>query len=152
MEMYAAKHYPPGYEFEISTLFWGALIFLALFVSSFVAWKAIEWLRNRKKASTPARATTSEAVAGATADAGTDLPPLEEGHMKDPEDPRNPYDPTFAPSWAHYGDEWSAMGGMNEREEEEEFFLAFGTRKHRKAIKERRKAREQAQKQSKGSN
>ena len=65
--------------------------------------------------------------------------------MKDPEDPRNPYDPTFAPSWARYGDGESAMGGMNEREEEE-FFLAFGTRKHRKAIKERRKAREQAQK------
>jgi hypothetical protein len=41
------------------------------------------------------------------------------------------------------------MGGMNEREEEE-FFLAFGTRKHRKAIKERRKARERAQKKSAG--
>ena len=40
------------------------------------------------------------------------------------------------------------MGGMNERQEE--FFLAFGTRKHRKAIKERRKAREQAQKHSRG--
>ena len=71
--------------------------------------------------------------------------------MKGPEDSGHPYDPTFAPSWARYGDEGSAMGGMNEREEEEEFFLAFGTRKHRKAIKERRKARDQAQKQSRGS-
>ena len=64
--------------------------------------------------------------------------------MKDSEDSR---DPTLAPSWARYGDGESAMGGMNEREEEE-FFLAFGTRKHRKAIKQRLKAREQAKKQS----
>jgi hypothetical protein len=64
--------------------------------------------------------------------------------MKDPE---YPDDPTFAPSWARFADEGSAMGGMNEREEEE-FFLAFGTRKHRKAIKKRQKAREQAKKQS----
>lgn len=27
--------------------FWGALIFLALFVACFLVWKAIEWLRNR---------------------------------------------------------------------------------------------------------
>jgi hypothetical protein len=56
----------------------------------------------------------------------------------------NPYD-SIGPSWACYADEGSAMVGMNEHEEEE-FFLAFGTRKHRKAIKERRKAREEAQK------
>ena len=56
----------------------------------------------------------------------------------------NPYD-SSVPSWACYADEGSSMAGLNEREEEE-FFLAFGTRKHRKAIKERRKAREQAQK------
>ena len=60
---------------------------------------------------------------------------------------QDPHDPRFAPSWARFGDEGSAMGGMNEREEEE-FFLAFGTRKHRKAIKERRKAREQAKKKT----
>jgi hypothetical protein len=58
--------------------------------------------------------------------------------------------PTLAPSWARYGDEESAIAGMNEREEEEEFFLAFGTRKHRNAIKERRKARQQEQKPTKG--
>ena len=34
--------------YEISTLLWGALIFLALFVSCFLTWKAIEWLRYRK--------------------------------------------------------------------------------------------------------
>jgi hypothetical protein len=35
--------------YDISTLLWGALIFLALFVSCFLAWKAIEWLRYRRK-------------------------------------------------------------------------------------------------------
>jgi hypothetical protein len=40
---------------------------------------------------------------------------------------------------------------MNQREEEE-FLLAYGPREVRKAMKERRKAREQAQKQSKGRN
>ena len=153
METYTATRYPRGrdpHAFDIDTLFWGALIFLAVFVCSFLVWKAIEWLRNQK-VSAPARGTTSvEADASPAADAGTDLPLLEAEHTKDPEDPRNPYDPTFAPTWARYGDEGSAMAGMNEREEEE-FFLAFGTRKHRKAIKERRKAREKAQKQS-GSN
>ena len=39
------------------------------------------------------------------------------------------------------------FSGMNEREQEE-FFLVFGTRKHRNAIKERRKANEEAQKRS----
>ena len=35
--------------FSIDTLFWGALIFLALFLSRFLAWKGIEWLRKRRK-------------------------------------------------------------------------------------------------------
>lgn len=35
--------------YDVSPLLWGALIFLALFVSCFLAWKAIEWLRYRKK-------------------------------------------------------------------------------------------------------
>ena len=38
---------------------------------------------------------------------------------------------------------FSALAGMNEREKEE-FLLLYGPRKVRKAIKERRKAREQA--------
>jgi hypothetical protein len=134
-------------DFDIDTFFWGALIFLALFVSCFLAWKAIERLRNRKKPSAPSRTPTSAGSEAASA-AGADLPPLKRRQMTDPADRRDSDDPMFAPSWARYADEWSGMGGMNEREEEE-FFLAFGTRKHRKAIKERRKAREQAQEQSK---
>jgi hypothetical protein len=57
--------------------------------------------------------------------------------MKDPDDP------TVTALWARYGAEGSAMGGMNDREEEE--FLLYGPKKVRRAIKERR-AREQAQK------
>jgi hypothetical protein len=34
---------------DTSTMFWGAVIFLAVFVSCFFAWKAIERLRNRRK-------------------------------------------------------------------------------------------------------
>ncbi len=41
-------------------------------------------------------------------------------------------------------DECTDMGGFSEREEEE-FLLRFGPKKVRKAIKERRRAREQAQ-------
>jgi hypothetical protein len=37
------------------------------------------------------------------------------------------------------------MAGFSEREEEEEFLLLYGPRKVLKAIKERGKAREQAQ-------
>jgi hypothetical protein len=44
---YRPRHNRHGYD--IDTLFWGALIFLALFVSCFLAWKAIERLRNRRK-------------------------------------------------------------------------------------------------------
>jgi hypothetical protein len=42
-------------------------------------------------------------------------------------------------------DEWTDMGGFSEREEEE-FLLRFGPKKVRRAIKESREAREQAQK------
>jgi hypothetical protein len=136
MQMYA--RYYGDYDFPISTLFWGALIFLALFVSCFLVWKAIERLRNGKKPSAPPRTQRRRQPQQAPI-----LPPLERRQMKDPADPANPYDSSFAPSWARYADE--GMGGMNEREEED-FFLAFGTRKHRKAIKERRKAREQGRK------
>ena len=66
--------------------------------------------------------------------------------MKDPED-----DPPLdrRTTWRlvdqYRGDEWTDMAGFNEREEEE-FLLIYGPRKVRKAIKERRKAREKAQK------
>ena len=52
-------------------------------------------------------------------------------------------DPEFAKKWR---DGYFAY--MSEREEEE-WLLSFGTRKERKAIKARRKAREQAKQQGK---
>jgi hypothetical protein len=59
-----------------------------------------------------------------------------------------PGDPALANEvvWRYWNAHTTDMAGMTEREEEE-FFLAFGTRKERKAIKERRKARERARNQ-----
>ncbi|MDT5362215.1 MAG: hypothetical protein QOC69_3977 [Mycobacterium sp.] len=123
MDTYAAKYYPVHeHEFEISTLFWGALIFLALFVSCFLAWKAIEWLRNRRK------------FDGVVA---------EGGHTMDPEDL---WDQAISrPLADHYGSELGGLGGMTQREQEE-LFSTYAPRNVRKAMKARRKAREQAQK------
>jgi predicted Fe-S protein YdhL (DUF1289 family) len=61
--------------------------------------------------------------------------------MDDP-DPRMA-DPEYAKKWLK--GEWIYM---NETEQEE-LLLIYGTRKQRKAVKERQKAREQAKKQSK---
>ena len=47
MELYA--RYYGEYEFPISTLFWGALIVVALVASWIFAAKALGWLRNRKR-------------------------------------------------------------------------------------------------------
>jgi hypothetical protein len=160
METGAATRYRPRYPyrhgFDIDTLFWGAVIFLALFVSCLLAWKAIERLRNRKKPSAPSRANTS-AVARAVADAGTDLPPLERRHMKDLDIPKDIagladkacVDDYGGDDMAVTGGFFAAMAGMNERETEE-FLLLYGPKKVRKAIKERRKARERAQTKSAG--
>jgi len=50
MENYAVRPYDGPYgEFEISTLFWGALIVVALVAVSLLAWKAIGWLRDRRE-------------------------------------------------------------------------------------------------------
>ena len=63
--------------------------------------------------------------------------------MKVPEDDPLPDSKT---SWCFAGlDVSTDMAGFSEHEEEE-FLLIYGPRKVRKAIKERRKAREEAQK------
>jgi hypothetical protein len=52
MQTGAATRYRPRYYrhgFDIDTLFWGALIFLAVFVCCFLVWKAIERLHNGTK-------------------------------------------------------------------------------------------------------
>jgi hypothetical protein len=48
MEMFVARN-DYRYEQPVETLLWGLLLVLVLFVSCFFAWKAIEWLRNRRE-------------------------------------------------------------------------------------------------------
>ena len=114
MEMHAAND-APGSGYAIEALFVVTLIVLALFVSCFLAWKAIAWLRNRRKC---------DGVAA-------------EGEQK-------PYAPQGF-GRALGGSHRTDMAGFSEREEEE-FLLHHGPKQVRKAIKERRKAREKAQK------
>ena len=67
--------------------------------------------------------------------------------MKDPEDDRPLLDrrTTWRLTDQYRGDESTDMAGFNDREEEE-WLLVYGPREVRKAIKKRRKAREQAEK------
>ena len=95
--------------------FLGSLDLLALFVSCLLTWKAIEWLRNRRK---------FDGVA------------VEGRHTKDHEYPA--YAPTLADRW--HGDHRTDIASMTQHETEE-FLLIYGTRKQRKAIKERQKGR-----------
>ena len=142
MEMYAA-YYPPGYDFPISTLFWGAVIFVALVAACLLVGKTIETPRNRRKfdgaggvnqqhvPATPAEPTTAQSrpvtkprrrLAELVGD-----DEVQGGHIKDPED-----DPL--------------VNSLLDKRDEEEFLLIYGPPKVRKAIRERRNAREQAQK------
>ena len=61
MEMYAA-YYPPGYDLPISTLFWGAVIFVAVVAAWILVGNAIKRQRNRR----------------------SDGRAVEEGHREDP--------------------------------------------------------------------
>ena len=71
-------------------------------------------------------------------------------------DAGQPWDQAISrPSGDYYGVEsecdFGGLGSMNQREQEQ-LFSTYAPRKVRKAMKERRKAREHEQKQSKGSN
>lgn len=127
MRNYAVSRYNEYGEFDISTLFWGALIVVALVVACLLASKAIDWLRSRKKFD---GVVTS--------------------------DPEEPWDQAISrPSADYFGDgglgALGGLGGMNKREQEE-IFSIYAPREVRKAMKERRRAREEAQRQSKRSN
>jgi hypothetical protein len=121
-------------ESDISTLFWGAAILVALFVCCLLTWKAIEWLRNRR-----------------TSDDGAEQRP-----SKDLEDP---WDHAISrpPADYNYGDAsdgsggFGGLGGMNQREQEE-LFSTYAPRKVRKAMRERRKARAAAERARRDSN
>jgi len=66
----------------------------------------------------------------------------------DPENPPEFEDPVLRRLFydQFHGSDFGGLAGMNAREQEE-LLLMSGTRKERKAIKARRKAREQAKKQ-----
>ena len=74
--------------------------------------------------------------------------------MKDPKptwDAENPFDPQDPAFEQIFGEQWRGperldMAGMNQREEEQ-ILMLYGPRKERKAIKKRRKAETQAQKE-----
>ena len=110
----------------ISTFVSGALIVLALLMSCFLVWRAIVWLRDRM-----------DVDGGAVED---QIDPLDQVI------PRDPWDQAISRPAADYS--WDVdgfdgagglggMGGMNQREQEE-LLLFAGTRKQRKAIKQRR--------------
>jgi hypothetical protein len=142
MEAGAATHYRPRpryyrYGYDIDTLFWGALIFLALFVSCLLAWKAIERLRNRRKfddgaAVAGGRTRDTKARRDTTPEIGLD-----------PND--RVFNRVLQEQWRLH--DHPDMAGMNQHESEE-YLLAFGPRKVRKAIK---KARQDAQKKHQAS-
>lgn len=117
------------YGFPISTLFWGALVFLALFVSCLLVWKAIERLRNNLRK--------------------FDGAPADEGHPKDPKDPwdqaisRPPADHNWVEGLG--GGDLGGLGSMSQREQED-LFSTYAPRRVRKEMQRRRTAREQAQK------
>jgi len=101
----------------------------------FLAWKAIEWVRNRRK---------SDGVV------------VDGVHPKDPEVPRDPWENAISRPPAdyygfagYYGDELGGLGSMNQREQEE-LFSTYAPRKVRNAMKQRRKAREQAARKQNG--
>ena len=124
-----------------------ALIVLALLMFCFLVWRAIVWLRDRM-----------DVDGGAGED---QIDPLDQAIPEDPWDqaisrPAADYNWNVGQAFDEAGG-GGLEGGMNQREQEE-LLLFAGTRKQRKAIKQRRsseqrkaikerwKAREQAQK------
>ena len=125
MGSYAAGTYPQGYEL-ISAVFWGVSILVVLFAFCALAWKAAEWVRDRRH---------PDAVAEDGQPEDTD-DPLERAISRPPGDY---YD--FA---GNYGDELGGLGSMTQREQEE-LFSIYAPRKVRKAMKARKRARERRQ-------
>ena len=113
------------YYVIIDALYWVFWIIPPLVVSLFLAWKAIEWLRDRRE---------------------FDGTAVEES--KDPWDQaisRPAADNNWGPASGGFGGELGGLGSMSQREQEE-LFSTYAPRKVRKEMQRRRKAREQAQK------
>jgi hypothetical protein len=112
----------PDYEFD--TFFWGALIFLAVFVLGFALWKAFEWLRSRIESHRGAAPTQLET-------------------------PKDSWDQAISrPAGDRIHDsligegDMGGLAGMNQREQEI-FFSTYAPRKVRKEMKQRLRAREE---------
>jgi|SRR5829696_2016969 len=121
METHVAATYPGGHDIPISTLLWGAVMVVALFVACLLAGKAIAWVRDR---------SSSEDVGDVT------------------DEPMNPWDKAvsrpssdFSGFSGYYGDESGDLVGMNQREQEE-LFSIYAPRKVRKVMRARKRERE----------
>jgi hypothetical protein len=104
-------------DYEISTLFWGAIVVVAVFITCFASWKLVELIRNHTTSG--GRAVNIERVNPRSPDAATS---------------------TLADCWDRR--QCSGLGYMTPREEED-FRSIYGPRKVRRAIREGRRLREQ---------
>jgi hypothetical protein len=119
---YVAKPVPDVDEF--STFLWWTLIFLALFLSCFALFKAIEWLRNRRALRSGAATSQPETA-------------------KDPWDQAINSRPAGDRTWTTPMErDMGGLGGMTQREQEI-LFSTYGPRTVRKEMKQRLRAREQ---------
>jgi hypothetical protein len=133
----------------ISTLFWGAVIFVALVAAWLLVAKTIETPRDRKKYDDAVAVKRPPSAATKPHRRLADLvsdDKVEGGHIKDPEDDPLVNSLLDRRTWRRVADgESTDIAGFSEHEQEE-FLLIYGPPKVRKAIRERRNAREQAQK------
>jgi hypothetical protein len=111
--------------FAIGYMFWGTLIFLAIFVACFFAHKALRALLDRRTVGSQTEHDIAPEIAGDSwADKAISRPSADRNHA------------------AFFGGDTGGMESMSEREQEL-LFSTYAPRKVRKAMKERRKAREQ---------
>jgi hypothetical protein len=117
------------YGFPISTLFWGAVIFVALVVSCLLILKALAWLRHKLEKSDGAAVKVER-----------------------PEAPKGSWEQAISRPEADHnhvpglggGSDLGGFEGLTQSEQEY-LFSTYAPRKVRKAMKQRRKAREQRQ-------
>jgi hypothetical protein len=122
--MGANDMYEPD-DFAIGHLFWGTLIFLAISVACFFAIRALRALLDRRTAGSEAEHDGAPEIAGDSwADKAISRPPGDRNHA------------------ARFGADLGGMESMSEREQEL-LFSTYAPRKVRKAMKQRRKMREQ---------
>jgi hypothetical protein len=132
------------YDLPIPTLFWGAVIVVALVAACLLVKIAIESLHGRTKFDDAGRLVNQQRVPATQADTITDQ--SRRHSQLDPEDDALIDSMLDRRTRRRLTDKASTdIAGFNEREQEE-FLLMYGPRTVRKAIRERRNARRQAQK------